>query len=116
MKQEKEFETIRKLLSGKVKNPSPRFEHALEQIPKAPATSVPSTFQGVLRVGVVAAACLALVWAGLLPDWRAGPDTIVLEDDPQMLAAFVMADKLATASSLLNEDHLLVIDYLTSTP
>lgn len=118
MNDEKEFEPIRRLLGGTVTRPSPRFEQSLLEIPDRRAAPSTTVLTATLRVVAMAAACLALVWAGLIPEVipTAGTGTAMLEDDPQLLVAFALADALDPASSLLVDDHLLAIDYLTSIP
>ena len=119
MNKDNEFKQIEALLSGQIKQPSPRFEEALRQIPlQAAPTRLVSTWSGFLKLAGVAAAITLFAWTGLdlnLSDKVPSAESI-LQEDPDLLTLFSLSNDLGMADTLLSEDNLLALDYLTSTP
>ena len=119
MKEDNEFKHIEALLSGKIRQPSPRFEEALRQIPvqAAPVRQV-SAWAAYMKIASIAAAITLFVWTGIdlsLSDQAPSAEEI-LQDDQDLLTLFSLSNDLEMAEVLLSEDNLLALDYLTSTP
>lgn len=119
MNEDKEFKQIEALLSGRISQPSPRFEEALRQIPtQAAPVKQASGWPACLRLAGVAAAIVLFVWTGIdltLSDHVPTAEKI-LQDDQDLLTLFSLSNDLEMAEILLSEDNLLALDYLTSTP
>ncbi len=119
MNKDNDFKQIEALLSGKIRQPSPRFEEALRniQIGQTEVRGRPGWF-AVLKIAGVAAAVSLLAWSSLdirLEDQVPSAENI-LQQDPDLLTLFTLADDLEMADTLLDEENLLALDYLTSTP
>jgi len=119
MKKDNEFQQIEALLSGKIAQPSPRFEEALGKIPGEQAISLPNRdWIGFLKVAGIAAAVSIIAWSGL--DFKMNDQVPsaerILAQDSDLLTLFSLANDLDMAGPLLSEDNLLALDYLTSTP
>lgn len=119
MKKDNNFSQIEALLSGKVEQPSPRFEEALRNIPGNPAQTVSdSAWTGLLKLAGIAAAVSLIAWSGLdinLSDQIPSAEAI-LQQDPDLITLFSLSNDLDMADMLLSEENLLALDYLTSTP
>ena len=119
MNKDKDFETIEALLSGKIKQPSPRFEEALRDIPQQKMDRQPPLmWPAMLKLAGIAAAVSLLAWTGLdinLND-KAPTAERVLQGDYELLTLFTLSNDLDMAEPLLSEDNLAALDYLTSTP
>lgn len=118
MKEDKDFKQIEALLSGHIKQPSPRFEEALRQIPNASRRMNPvSQWSAFVKIAGIAAAITLLAWSGLdlsLSDRAPSPESI-LQDDQELITLFSLSNDLEMADVLLSEENLVALDYLTST-
>ncbi len=119
MNKDNDFRQIEALLSGRIKQPSPRFEEALRQIPAQGNSSKQVTsWTGFLKIAGIAAAVSLIVWTGVdlnLSSEVPSAETI-LQSDPDLLTLFSLSNDLDMADTLLSEDNLLALDYLTSMP
>lgn len=119
MNKDNDFKQIEALLSGKIQQPSPRFEEALRNIPAQRADSRPqSGWIGLLKLAGIAAAVSLLAWTGLdiNLEEQAPSAQNILQQDPDLLTLFALSEDLDMADTLLSEENLLALDYLTSTP
>jgi len=119
MNKDNDFTQIEALLSGRIKQPSPRFEEALRQIPlRATRPVYPSTWSSLLKFAGVAAILSLFVWTGLDLDVsnRVPSAENILQDDTDLLTLFSLSNDLDMADTLLSEDNLLALDYLISSP
>ena len=119
MNKDNDFKQIEALLAGRVRQPSPGFEEALRRIPlqQAPANVAP-IWPGFLKLAGIAAAVALLAWSGLdisLSD-RVPSAASILQEDADLLTLFSLSNDLDMAETLLSEENLLALDYLTSTP
>lgn len=119
MKEDNDFKQIEALLSGQIRQPSPRFEEALRRIPQQAATERQGPgWSAYLKLASIAAAITLFAWMGIdltLSDQAPSPEEI-LQGDQDLLTLFSLSNDLEMAEILLFEDNLLALDYLTSTP
>ena len=119
MDKDNNFKQIEALLSGKVGNPSPRFEEALRAIPGRQASaSSGSNWIGLAKLAGIAAAVSLVAWLGLdinLNDQVPTAESFLFQD-VELMTLFSLSSDLEMAETLLSEDNLLALDYLTSTP
>ena len=119
MNKDNDFKQIEALLSGRIRQPSPRFEEALRQIPLQQAKPGSSSMiPGIIKVAGIAAAISLFAWTGLdvnIKDEVPSAESF-LQNDSDLLTLFSLSNDLDMAEILLSEENLVALDYLTSTP
>lgn len=109
------------LLRGSIRQPSARFEKALREIPHRTARPTRATWLAALRPLAIAAAVLIAVSLFLKPETPEQPQAPTTELarerlDPQLIELFDLADALADAGSLADEDTRLALEYYAFNP
>lgn len=109
------------LLRGSIREPSARFEEALRQIPGRAGRPARTNWLATLRLLGIAAAILIALSLFLKPEHPGHPplpvkDIAHQQLEPELIELFDLAEALAEAGSLADEDTRLALEYYAFNP
>jgi hypothetical protein len=121
MKPPPDDKSMETLLRGSIRQPTARFEEALRRIPGQAERPAWTTWVATLRpLGIAAAILIALslFLKPEQPEQPQGPVTQLAWErlDPELIELFDLADALADAGSLADEDTRLALEYYAFNP